>query len=106
LHDLTTVQDDNFIAVTNGAEAMGDDQASAAAAAKVVIDQFFGLRVKRAGCLIEDNNAWPANQRACDFQPLPLSAAKIPTAFLNPGIVAAVAFDNVVMNGGVFCSLH
>ena len=106
LHHLAATQDDNLVAVTNRAEAMSDDQASTAAAAKVVVDQFFRLRIKSAGRFVEDHNAWAASQRARDLQPLTLSAAKIPPAFLDPGIVSAVALDNIVVDSGVFCGLN
>ena len=60
LHDSPALQDDDLVAISNGAESMGNDQASASAAAKVVVDQLLRLRIESAGGFIEDQNAWSA----------------------------------------------
>lgn len=82
LHHSSAIQDDDFVAISDCAETMGDDQASASAAAKIVIDQLFRMRIQRAGSFVKNQDSRLARQGACDFQPLPLSAAKISAALL------------------------
>jgi hypothetical protein len=42
LHDFSVFENDNFIAIANGAQSMSYDEARAAAAPEILIDVFFG----------------------------------------------------------------
>ncbi len=57
LHDSPALQNDNLIAISNGAEAMRDDETRTSAAAKTVVDHLLGSRVKGTGCFVEDQDA-------------------------------------------------
>ena len=64
LYHFSALQYDNLIAIANGAQPMGDNQASAAPAPQTVIDCLFGVWIQSAGGFIENQDARPARQSA------------------------------------------
>ena len=101
LHDLAALQHDDLVAVANGAEPVGDDQAGAAAAAQVVVDRLFGRRIERAGGFVEDENRGIVDERARDLEALPLTAAEVAAALFHVPGIAARACGDVVVDRGV-----
>ncbi len=57
LNDPALVQDDDLVAVPDGGEAVGDDQAGAAPPAQVPVDELLGQGVEGAGGLVQDEEA-------------------------------------------------
>src|SRR5580704_1975992 len=78
--NLATVKHDDLVAIAYRAQAMGDDQAGAAAPSEVGIDGRLGRAVEVAGRLVEDEDARIVDQAAGDLQALPLAAAEIRAA--------------------------
>ena len=93
LDDPALVEDDDLVAVADGAQAVGDDQAGAAAAAEVVVDERLGHRVERAGRLVEDEQRRVADQGPGDLQPLPLTAREVPCALRQSCVIATPPSD-------------
>ncbi len=58
LGDLAVAQDEDAVGVADGGEAVGDDEGGAAGdqRAEVLLDGSLGLRVHRAGGLVEDED--------------------------------------------------
>ena len=84
---------------------MGDDQAGAAAPAQVVVDDPLGLRVERAGRLVEDQQAGVAHQGPGDLQPLALAAGEVPPLLGDGRAVAAPPLEQVAVDRRVDSSL-
>src|SRR5262245_36778362 len=83
LHDPAALHDHDPVAISDGAEAVGDDQACASAPSQALHHLGLGLRVEGACRLIENEQAGAAGERARELQPLSLAAAEIPAAFLD-----------------------
>src|SRR5687768_16895539 len=98
LHDPTAIQDDDLVAVADGAQAMRHDQAGAAAPPDLLVDDFLGDRVERAGAFVHAQDAWVRSQRPRDFEALLLTAAKIATRFLNLVVITPAARRNIFMD--------
>src|SRR3954464_10682174 len=75
------LQHDDLVAVADRAQAMGDDDARAAASPDALVDLLLDPRIERRGCLVEDQHRGIAGESAGDLQPLPLPAAEVDTAF-------------------------
>ena len=88
------------VAVADGAQAVGDDQARASPTAEVVVDDRLGLGVERAGGLVEHQQARVADQRAGDLQPLPLTAGEVPGPLGDGRVVTAPPAQQVAMDRG------
>src|SRR5690349_1927555 len=80
LHHAPLLQDDDFVRVSNGAQAMRDDQAAATATAQVLVDHALGLWIQGAGGLVEHDQRGLPRERPRDLQPLALPAAEIEAA--------------------------
>lgn len=77
LNNLTPFQNDDFIAVPDGAQAVGNDNAGAAAPANALINYLFRQGIQGAGCLIQDQDGRITSQSPGNLQSLPLTAAKV-----------------------------
>ena len=87
--DFTTaVEHDDQVAVPDGAEAMGDDQASDASAAQGFVDAQFGEGIERAGRLVENQDGGIRHQSPGDFETLLLAAAEVAPALQHGSVVA------------------
>ena len=91
---------DDLVAVADGAQAVGDDQAGASPAPEVVVDDGLGLGVQRAGGLVEHQQARVADQRPGDLQALPLAAGEVPGPLGDDRVVTAPAAQQVAMDRG------
>src|SRR5437016_1527594 len=77
LNDLATIENNDFIAVADGAQAMGDDDAGGSPASQAIVDHLLRARVERRGCLVQNYNPGIRNQCASDLHSLPLAPAEI-----------------------------
>src|SRR5260370_10620417 len=89
LHDLAFREYDDFIAIANRTQTMSHDQARASSPVKVIYDNLFRLRIKRACRFIQNKKFGIRNQGARDFEALALSAAEVAPTLLNHIFVAA-----------------
>src|SRR5262245_59304635 len=89
LGDLPTVEDDDLVAVADRAQAVGDDDARAAAATDAGVDRGFGGAVERARGFVEDEDARVVDEAAGDLEPLPLTAAEIRARLGDQPVIAA-----------------
>ncbi len=80
LADAPAVQRDDFVRIPNGAQAMRDNQCSAALqhAFERLLDQVLRLCIDRRGRLIQDQDAGVGEDGAGQCEPLPLAAAQLP----------------------------
>ena len=74
LHDLAALHDDDLVGITDGAQAVRDDDARAAATAQAFIDMLLGGRIQGAGGLVEDQDGRLPDQRPGDLETLALSS--------------------------------
>src|ERR1700730_4941294 len=105
LNDLPVFEDNNFVAITNGAQAMGHDQARATASAKVLIDELFGCGIQSAGRFVEDQEGGRINQGARDLESLPLTTREIGSSLGDIALNSALARGDDVGDGGIFTGL-
>src|SRR5215470_16064198 len=91
LRDSPAVQNDDLVAVPDGTQAMGNDQASTSPAAKAVLNELFHARIQSAGGLVQDQNAGIRSQRPGYFQTLTLSSAQVSPRLLDDPVVRAGA---------------
>jgi hypothetical protein len=81
------IQHDDFIAVSNCAQAMRNDNARAAASAYIILDNLFRDGVERRCCFVEHNERRIGNQCSSDFDPLALATAEINSTLGDVAIV-------------------
>jgi hypothetical protein len=72
LHYLSTFKDDDFITVSDGTQAMGNNQASTPPSPQILVNDFFRFRIQGTGGFIHDENRGVVYQSAGYFQPLSL----------------------------------
>ena len=70
LDDPPLIEHEEKVGVRDGAEPVRDDDAGALEPGQLHLHRFFGDRVQRAGCLIEEEDRWIAHQRARQGNPL------------------------------------
>ena len=73
LGDPPVLEHDNAIGAADGAQPMGDDDARGIHRRQAFPDDRLGTVVEGAGCLVEEDQARPTDQRAGDHHALPLS---------------------------------
>ena len=90
LDNRTLFQHDDFIRISDGAEAVRDDEHRPALhkAVHTFLDKHFGSRVDRTRRFIEDEHRRIGDGSACDRNELPLSLAQISAVARNDGIVS------------------
>ena len=83
LDDLAVFDDDDFIRIADGGEAVGDDKTGASLheAQQGFLDSRFGARVHAGGGFVEDEDARVSEDGAGDGEQLALSLAEIGSAF-------------------------
>ncbi len=107
-HYVSVVEDDNEVGMSDGAESVGDDEASAVLheLAERLLNKLFALRIEVAGGFIEDEDFGICEDGACDGESLALPSAEFDTPFTDDGVVAvgesADEFVGVGLNGGLF----
>ena len=104
--DLAFFQHDDFVRVADRREAVGDDQAGAAAPADIFQHLLLGHRVDGAGRFVQDQYGRIPRQGPGHLQSLSLSAAEIYPALRDLGLVAARKPQDVVMDAGVLRRLY
>ena len=102
-------KEDHPVGVTNGREAVSDDEGGTALAQPV--DRFlhlgFGFHVECAGRLVEDQDGRILENGAGDGDALALAAREAVTAFADAGIVVFdAALDEVTGCGGFCGAVH
>src|SRR4051794_33551359 len=106
LHHLAAVEDEDLVGVADGAQAMGDEEAGAAAAAQALVDAALGRGVEGAGGLVEDEDRGPPHQGAGDLQTLALAAAPVGSPLLHRTVVAPGPRRDVLVDAGVLGRRH
>ncbi len=107
-NNLTIVDDADHVGVTNGAQAMGNDNRGTAVqqCAQGVLDQAFGQAVDIGSGLIQYQDARVGQDGPRNAEQLPLTDREVRGALLQAGVVAAWFGDNKVMGiglaGGLF----
>src|SRR5690606_14483973 len=101
LHDLSALHHDDFVAVADGAQAVRDDDAGAAAPAQALVDVLLSGRVEGARGLVEDQDGRLSDERARDLEALALAAAEVAAALLHARLVPALARLDHVVDGRV-----
>src|SRR5256885_5774926 len=97
LHHRAVPEHQDLVAVPDRAQPVGDDDAGAAAPAQVLVDGQLGLRVQRAGRLVEHQDAGRTDQRPGDLQTLALPAGEVAPVLGDEAVDAAGARgDHVV----------
>jgi hypothetical protein len=86
---FSSLEHDDFIAVTNRAKAMRHDEASAATPAHCIIDQLLCFSVESRRGLVENQYSGVAGKRPRDLHSLALPTAKVTAQLLDVVIVAA-----------------
>ena len=86
-NDAAAFEHDDFVAIAYRAQAVGDDDAAAASAPQVVVDGFFGDRIKCSRRFIQDKDRGIANQSSGDFDALTLTAAEVRAAFIDVAVI-------------------
>ena len=81
LHHRTAVEHDNLIAIPDGAQAMGHNDAGTGPASEMLHNAVLGLGIQGTGGFIQDQEYRVTDQGSGDFQALPLPAAEIGGAF-------------------------
>ena len=97
-NDAAAFEHDDFVAIADRAQAVGDDDAGAASAPQVVVDGFFGDRIKCSRRFVQDKDRGIANQSSGDFDALTLTTAEIRTAFIDVAVIIARSAREVLMN--------
>ena len=87
---LTALEDEDTIGVTDRGEAVGNDDCGAAYSDSFhrSLDGGLGLVIDRGGGLIEDQNGRVLVHGPSDGDPLPLAAGKFLAALADDGVVA------------------
>ena len=101
LDDLAEVHDDDLVAVPNGRQAVGDDQAGAAASPQVIHHALLGRGVECTRGFVKHQERRVLGQRSRNFEPLPLSAAEVASALVERAVVSALPRGDVVVDAGV-----
>ncbi len=81
LYDFTLFENDDFVTVSNRAQAVGDDNTRTAAPPDVFDHVVFSLGVQGARRLIHNKDRWIVSKRPCDLESLSLAATHINRAF-------------------------
>ena len=101
LHNLSLVQHDDLVAVPDGAQPVGDNDAGNAPRVDGLDDLILGPRVQGAGGLVHDADGGVLAQGPGDLQPLPLPAAQVPSAVQQLVQEAAFPGHDVVIDARV-----
>ena len=103
--DFAVVQHQDPVAVLDGAEPVGDDEAGAVQAVQGFRNLFLGL-VVQGGCgFVEDQDFRPGRDGPGDHDPLLLAAGDVAGAFGNLGLHAHGHFADVIGDAGKLRSL-
>ena len=97
-HDAALVQHDDLIAIADGGQAVGDDDAGDAALCDGVDDLVLRLRVQGGRRLVHDADGRILGEGAGDFEPLALAAGQVAAAVQQLVRKAALARVDVVEN--------
>ena len=84
---------------------MSNDDTGAAATSQVIINNLFGDRIERAGCLVENDDGWIGNKRPRDLDSLTLTAAEVRAGLVDIAVVVSSPRRDVLVDGGVLQGL-
>jgi hypothetical protein len=101
-HDAASFDDDYAFSPADGGKPMRDNEhgTSLSDTAHVILDDPLALIVKRAGRLIEDQNAGIGDECARDSNRLALATRQAGAALSHHGVVALWEFQNEVVGAG------
>lgn len=102
LNDFARREHNDLVAITNGAEPVGNDDARAAPPAKVVIEAVFRQRIEGTRRFVKDKDARIDSKRSRNLESLPLASTKVSASFFDPIVEPAQARRDVIVNHGVF----
>lgn len=100
-HHFAPIQDNDLVAIADGAETVGYDQARAAPASQVVVNHFFCFGIQDACCLVENENPRIGNKSACYFKPLSLSPPKVAASFEHQGFISSGPVRDVIVDASI-----
>ena len=100
--DFAAVDDQDAVAVLDGGEAVGDDDASALHLVQGFGDLALGDVIQGAGGLVEDEDLGLGGDGAGDHEALALAAGDGAAAVLQHGVHAHGHIPDVVSNAGDF----
>ena len=97
--DFAMVQDEDRAGMSDGAEAMSDDEAGAAGHESIegLLDEPFGGGIHAGGGLVEDKDGSVAQEGACDADPLFFADAQFDAAFADAAVVTLGEADDEIM---------
>src|SRR5882757_283043 len=110
--DASTLDRKDAIGPAHRGKPMGDNENGTAFAdpVHIVLDDALALVIKRAGSLIENQNAGISHQRTRDGDALPLTTREAASSFADDRVVALGKFKNELMRasqiGGIDDPLH
>lgn len=106
LNDLPAIEDYDFIAIADRAQAMRHNQTCAASPFDIFIDVVLRDGVQRGGRFIQDENRRMQGERPGNFQTLTLAGAKIGAVFGDCTAIALSSRQNVVVDARVLRRLN
>lgn len=98
------VEDEDFVGVADGAEAVGDDEAGASGhqAVEGFLNFGLGAGIDVAGGFVEDDQARVGHHHAGDGKQLALALAEVAAPFGEQGVVAVGQAQDEVVGVGLF----
>ena len=97
---MPLVEDDDAVAVADGAQPMGDDQSGAGQLLQVVGHLFLRNIVQCRSRLVEEQNTGLGNERTGDEQTLLLATAETASAFAHHGVKLHGHAPDVLVDAG------
>ena len=96
LDDAAALKRDKAVALPHGRQAMRDDNNGSPGryCLEVGLDDLLALGIKRAGCFIEDQDAWAGYQSPRDGETLPLTTREVRAAFFDLRVITLRQLDD------------
>ena len=101
LHDHALVEDDDLVTVTDGGQAVGDDDAGDAPVADGLDRLVLRPGIEGAGRLVQNDDRGILGQDPGDLQALALAAGQVLAVFRDPAVIAARPLHDIVVDLGV-----
>ena len=107
LDDVTVVEDDDLVGITDGGEAVGDDEGGAPLhdGVHALLHQLLSAGVDRGGRLVKDEDGGIGDSGTGDGKELALSLAEVATIATEHGVVAASETADEVVGTDQSCRL-
>jgi hypothetical protein len=84
LYNQTLLQYNNFIAIPNRTESVGNHNTRTTAPSQIPVYNQLSLSIQGTGCLIQHQHRWISHQGAGNFPTLALSPTQIHSPFNQP----------------------